>query len=143
MDELDDPDVYGLYILAMDDLGMDRDAPLRDGYTLDEAIRHQQAEVNSFPNGRYIQNAQVMSEAVLGYLKELHKLRGRTSAELVNDAAHRLISHTCPHCGKDFVPANPQARYCSTNCRVAAHRKKLRGGGVKTVPNKQQSLFEP
>jgi hypothetical protein len=34
------------------------------------------------------------------------------------------VSATCAHCGTSFEPKRCSARYCSTKCRVAAHRGK-------------------
>jgi endogenous inhibitor of DNA gyrase (YacG/DUF329 family) len=35
------------------------------------------------------------------------------------------FSETCPVCGKVFLPKRSTARFCSTTCRVKAHRTKL------------------
>jgi hypothetical protein len=35
-----------------------------------------------------------------------------------------LVTGTCTHCGESFHPKRSSARYCSTRCRVAAHRAK-------------------
>jgi hypothetical protein len=32
------------------------------------------------------------------------------------------VRPACAHCGETFVPKRTTARYCSTRCRVAAHR---------------------
>ncbi|CRY92880.1 hypothetical protein SynWH8103_02166 [Synechococcus sp. WH 8103] len=32
---------------------------------------------------------------------------------------------SCPVCGKEFRPKRSTARFCSTTCRVKAHRTKL------------------
>ena len=32
---------------------------------------------------------------------------------------------SCPVCGKEFLPKRSTARFCSTTCRVKAHRTKL------------------
>jgi hypothetical protein len=37
-------------------------------------------------------------------------------------AANALLSRACGHCGETFRPARVDARFCSTRCRVAAHR---------------------
>lgn len=29
---------------------------------------------------------------------------------------------TCQHCGEDFIPKRSDAKFCSSKCRVAAHR---------------------
>jgi hypothetical protein len=34
---------------------------------------------------------------------------------------------SCPQCGSIFTPERSTAHYCSTRCRVAAHRAKLAG----------------
>lgn len=33
---------------------------------------------------------------------------------------------TCHHCAHPFTSTHPRARYCSTRCRVAAHRARTR-----------------
>ncbi|PBC57039.1 hypothetical protein CJ177_15815 [Rhodococcus sp. ACPA1] len=37
-------------------------------------------------------------------------------------AARRPPTVACAHCSGEFTPARSDARYCSTRCRVAAHR---------------------
>jgi hypothetical protein len=32
------------------------------------------------------------------------------------------VGRCCDHCGAHFMPKRTTARYCSTRCRVAAHR---------------------
>lgn len=34
------------------------------------------------------------------------------------------VEFDCAHCGKPFEARDSRAKYCSTRCRVAAHRKK-------------------
>jgi hypothetical protein len=34
-------------------------------------------------------------------------------------------SRTCAQCGETFAPKRSDARFCSTRCRVAAHRARL------------------
>lgn len=36
-----------------------------------------------------------------------------------------LSARPCVHCGVTFAPKRSTARYCSTRCRVAAHRAAL------------------
>lgn len=45
------------------------------------------------------------------------KQRGRRA-----DAAARRQSVACAGCGQAFKPSRSDARFCSTRCRVAAHR---------------------
>lgn len=35
----------------------------------------------------------------------------------------RLSTKNCAHCGSEFQPKRSTAQFCSTKCRVAAHRK--------------------
>ena len=39
--------------------------------------------------------------------------------------AHPAKPANCGHCQASFTPLRSTARYCSTRCRVAAHRAKL------------------
>ena len=34
-----------------------------------------------------------------------------------------IVAFVCANCGDEFTPARSDARYCSTRCRVAAHRR--------------------
>ena len=45
------------------------------------------------------------------------KRRRRRSGEVVDRA-----EATCAHCGETFTPKRSTAQFCSTRCRVAAHR---------------------
>ncbi len=40
----------------------------------------------------------------------------------------------CEHCGEQFEPKYYHVRFCSTRCRVAAHRKKAVTQHDKTCP---------
>lgn len=42
----------------------------------------------------------------------------------------------CEHCGSDFV-GRSDARFCSTQCRVAAHRARKKAEGQETAAEKQ------
>jgi hypothetical protein len=54
--------------------------------------------------------------------------RRRYWEKRVRHKAAGLVEGTlaCAHCGKRFRPQRSSARYCSTRCRVAAHRHKKR-----------------
>jgi len=68
----------------------------------------------------------------------LHQLRAERSdarAAALIDEVIRWVDfeprggpRKCEQCGKTFVPTRPYARYCSTKCRVAAHRVRTGGG---------------
>lgn len=45
----------------------------------------------------------------------------------------------CEHCGTDFV-GRSDARFCSTQCRVAAHRARVKAEGQVTEAEKQAKL---
>jgi hypothetical protein len=38
-------------------------------------------------------------------------------------STRRDSTRTCDHCGTEFQAKRSNARYCSTRCRVAAHRE--------------------
>lgn len=46
---------------------------------------------------------------------------------------------TCEHCHEPFVPTRSDARYCSTRCRVAAHRSRRTGTNPGTSNTKSAS----
>jgi hypothetical protein len=57
------------------------------------------------------------------------KRRARAKKQRHLDAGFLTSSGThcfprCAHCGEGFFPKRTTARYCSTRCRVAAHRSK-------------------
>lgn len=39
------------------------------------------------------------------------------------------MKNNCEHCGDEYTKASPQHRYCSSTCRVAAHRQRNSAGG--------------
>jgi len=49
---------------------------------------------------------------------------GNMEVELrCNDCRNPVRNRTCQHCGQSFNAKRDDARYCSTRCRVAAHRR--------------------
>jgi hypothetical protein len=54
------------------------------------------------------------------------RCRRRLAAGLVKVAGASLVEMQtgCAHCGTPFRPQRTTGRYCSTRCRVAAHRGK-------------------
>jgi hypothetical protein len=53
----------------------------------------------------------------------------RLAAGVWKRTEHFLVGAAvaCANCGETFPPERTTARYCSTRCRVAAHRAKKRG----------------
>src|ERR1035437_10840051 len=49
------------------------------------------------------------------YLVRQHSLAIRQEA----------LARECRHCGNGYIPRRSDSRYCSTRCRVAAHRAKV------------------
>jgi hypothetical protein len=71
-----------------------------------------------------------MSNDLRDLLHELRAERSDARAAALIDEVMRMVEfeprgpRECGQCGKTFAPAHSHARYCSTKCRVAAHRAK-------------------
>jgi hypothetical protein len=51
--------------------------------------------------------------------------------------------HICQRCGETFMPGRCGALYCSTRCRVAAHRAKRRVADEDNGTNVVDSIRKP
>ena len=72
-----------------------------------------------------------MSDDLRDRLHELRAERSDARAAALIDELMRLVKYEprssprqCEQCGKTFTPTRSDARYCSTKCRVAAHRSR-------------------
>jgi hypothetical protein len=45
----------------------------------------------------------------------------------------------CAFCGQVFTPSRPEAKYCQTACRVAAHRRRQRTNGLKDTTRNEKT----
>jgi hypothetical protein len=83
------------------------------------------------PQARYCEECEAANRAKANRANQRRRRRRETNRRQ-RQAGHlksagffsMLVHVPCAHCGEPFKPERTTARYCSTRCRVAAHRAK-------------------
>ena len=74
--------------------------------------------------------AMVADDGVCRYCKRDAQRRQSATRSRLYRRRHGIVKDrfldTCPVCGKEFRPKRSTARFCSTTCRVKAHRDNIR-----------------